>query len=152
MAGFDPQRPDTYTRFFEQFYLTVNNLGSRFDDWLVRDVNPDLHFHFRTAANEFKMIDDQAQRPVIVRYGKSDELIERLRFAGPTREIMRALQRYTVNLPIRIVDRMLADRTLEKIDHPKARDMIIQSCLRLYNKRVGLDVYSENLPVEDLYI
>lgn len=151
--AFDPQQPFEYINFFNLFYSRLNDTGkSWLYDRLVKDVNPDLYFQFRTAGNEFKMIDDQAQRPVIVRYGKSDELIERLRFAGPTREIMRALQRYTVNLPVRMADRMLGDGSLERIDHAKARDIVVQSCLRLYNKKVGLDVYGENIPVEDLFI
>lgn len=151
--AFDPQQPFEYINFFNLFYSRLNDTGkSWLYDRLVKDVNPDLYFQFRTAGNEFKMIDDQAQRPVIVRYGKSDELIERLRFAGPTREIMRSLQRYTVNLPVRMADRMLGDGSLERIDHAKARDIVVQSCLRLYNKKVGLDVYGENIPVEDLFI
>ncbi|MBI4727246.1 CRISPR-associated helicase Cas3' [candidate division TA06 bacterium] len=152
LLDFDPLKPSEYSRFFELFYKMLNDTGSRYHEWLVKDVNPNLYFHFRTAANEFKMIDDQAQRPVIVRYGDSDKWIGQLRQIGPTRETMRHLQRYTVNLPVRMVDKMLSDRTLERIDHAKARDIIVQSCLRLYNKNVGLDVYSENLPVEDLYI
>lgn len=151
--GFDPQQPSEYVNFFNLFYSRLNDTGKKWlHERLVKDVNPDLHFQFRTAGNEFKMIDDQAQRPVIVRYGKSDGLIERLRFAGPTREIMRALQRYTVNLSVRMVDRMLKEGTLERIDHEKAHDIVVQTCLRLYNKKVGLDIYGENLPVEDLII
>lgn len=150
LSGFDPQQPEACTRYFNLFYSKVNDTGSRFRDWLVRDVNPDLFFQFRTAAEKFKLIDDQTQRPVIVRRGKSIELLTQLRFAGPTREIMRQLQRYTVNLPTRMVDAMIADGRLEEVDAKKAQGIIAQSNLKLYDDKVGLDVFKEHLPIEDL--
>ena len=148
LPGFDPQKPATYTRFFEMFYSMVNNAGTQFYDWLVQDVNPDLHFHFRTAAANFKLIDDQAQRTVIVRYGKSNELIKRLRHAGPTSEIMRQLQRFMVNLPVKVVGKMSADGMLEEMHD----GILVQTMPSLYNKKVGLDVFRESLPVEELII
>ena len=150
LPGFDLQKPELFTRYFELFYSTINDQGSRFHDWLVKDVNPDLFFQFRTAAENFKLIDDQAQRPVIVRYGKSEKLLNQLRFAGPTREIMRQLQRYTVNLPTRMVVIMQDKGLLEEVEPKKAPDIIAQCNLRLYEKKVGLDIYRENLPIEDL--
>ena len=150
LPGFDPQQPELFTRYFELFYSTINDKGSRFHDWLIKDVNPDLFFQFRTAAENFKLIDDQAQRPVIVRYGRSEKLLNQLRFAGPTREIMRQLQRYTVNLPTRMVGIMRDNGLLEEVDPKKAPDIIAQCNLRLYDKKVGLDIYKENLPIEDL--
>jgi CRISPR-associated endonuclease/helicase Cas3 len=150
LPGFDPQQPEFFARYFELFYSTINDKGSRFHDWLIKDVNPNLFFQFRTAAENFKLIDDQAQRPVIVRYGKSEKLLNQLRFAGPTREIMRQLQRYTVNLPTRMVGIMRDNGLLEEVDPKKAPDIIAQCNLRLYDKKVGLDIYKENLPIEDL--
>ncbi|MBI4027601.1 MAG: CRISPR-associated endonuclease Cas3'' [Verrucomicrobia bacterium] len=150
LAGFDPQQPDAYNRYFRLFYSRVNDTGSQFHDLLVRDANPTLHFQFRTAAEQFKLIDDQAQQPVLVRYMNSEQWLTRLRFAGPTREIMRALQRYTVNLPSRMVTAMRDDGRLEEVEPVKAPGIIAQSCLKIYDHRIGLDVYAGNLPVEDL--
>jgi CRISPR-associated endonuclease/helicase Cas3 len=150
LPGFDPQQPEFFARYFELFYSAINDKGSQFHDWLIKDVNPNLFFQFRTAAENFKLIDDQAQRPVIVRYGKSENLLNQLRFAGPTREIMRQLQRYTVNLPTRMVGSMRDNGLLEEVDPKKAPDIIVQCNMRLYDKKVGLDIYRENLPIEDL--
>jgi CRISPR-associated endonuclease/helicase Cas3 len=134
------------------FYSKVNDTGSQFHDLLIKDVNPDLYFQFRTAAEQFRLIDDEAQQAVIVRYKKkeSDQLLTRLRFSGPTREIMRALQRFTVNVPTRMVARMLADGRLEEVEPRKAKGIIAQSSFNLYDRRMGLDVYTDYLPVEDL--
>lgn len=150
--AFDPQKPEMFTRYFDLFYSKVNDMGTQFHDWLVKDANPTLAFQFRTAASHFRLIDDQAQCPVIVRYANSEKYLAQLRFAGPTREIVRILQRYTVNLPTRMVDLMLADGRLEEVEPNKALGIIAQCNLRLYDEAVGLDVYKQALPVEDLCV
>lgn len=147
-TGFDPHQPDAFTRYFQLFYSRVNETGGKFHDLLVKDVNPEMKVQFRTAAEEFKLIDDAAQQSVIVRYGDSVQWIERLRHAGPTREIRRALQRYTVNLPRRMVDRMRDDRRLEE----PWPGIVAQSDFNIYDAQTGLAVYVERLPVEDLMV
>jgi CRISPR-associated endonuclease/helicase Cas3 len=136
------------------FYSKVNDTGSHFYDLLIKDVNPDLYFQFRTAAEQFRLIDDQGQQPVIVRYRKNaiDKWLTQLRSAGPKCQIMRALQRFTVNLPTRIVTAMLADGRLEEVEPLKAPGIIAQSSLNLYDPEIGLDVYADNLPMEDLIV
>ena len=154
LPEFDPHQPDAFNRYFQLFYSKVNDTGSQFHDLLIKDVNPDLYFQFRTAAEQFKLIDDQAQQSVVVRYKEKeiDKWLNRLRFAGPTREIMRALQRFTVNLPTRMVTRMLTDGRLEEVEPRKAPGVVAQSSLNLYDRRMGLDVYTDYLPVEDLIV
>jgi CRISPR-associated endonuclease/helicase Cas3 len=152
MEGFDPEQPDAFARYFDLFYSRVNDTGRG----TLKDLTPSdpnvLDVHFRTVGDNFRLIDDTVQRPVIVRYGKSAALIDQLRFAGPTRSIMRNLQRYTVNLPRRMVDIMLADGRLEEVSPKKAPDIVAQCNLSLYDDQLGLDVYRENLPVEDLVV
>lgn len=154
LPEFDPYQPDTFTRYFQLFYSKVNNTGSHFYDLLIKDVNPDLYFQFRTAAEQFRLIDDQAQQPIIVRYRRNaiDKWLTQLRSAGPKRQIMRALQRFTVNLPTRMVTAMLADGRLEEVEPLKAPGIIAQSSLNLYDPQIGLDVYSAHLAVEDLIV
>jgi CRISPR-associated endonuclease/helicase Cas3 len=154
LPDFDPHQPDAFTRYFQLFYSKVNDTGSQFQDLLIKDVNPHLYFQFRTAAEEFRLIDDQAQQPVIVRYKKNEieKWLTRLRVAGPKRQIMRALQRFTVNLPTRMVSAMLVDGRLEEVEPLKAPGIIAQSSLNLYDPQIGLNVYSAHLPVEDLIV
>ncbi|MBN2301454.1 MAG: CRISPR-associated helicase Cas3' [Lentisphaerae bacterium] len=147
LPEFDPHCPDTYSRYFQLFYAAVNDTGA---DWLrdrlVKDVNPDLFFQFRTAGQEFRLIRDEEQETIIVRYGKSDELLQRLRFAGPTREIMRGLQRNMVHLPVRMAERMKQDGLLEEIH----AGIWAQSLPSLYDQEIGLNVFRESLSPEDL--
>ena len=56
---------------------------------------------FKTAASHFKPIDDSGSIGIIVYYGGSERLIERLRETddlNELRSILRRLQRYTVNI------------------------------------------------------
>ena len=140
--------PGIFDQFFQLFYAGVNDTGSQYRNWLIRDA-PDVQF--RTAAMEFKLIGDSAQRPVFVRYGDGNQWIDRLRHAGPTRDIMRHLQRYTVNLPRRMADDMLNDGRLAYVNDQKAPDMVVQGRLK-YDARYGLDIYCGSLQVEDLII
>lgn len=61
------------------------------------------------------MIDDQAQRPIFVRHGNSAKWLDELRKIGPTRQNMRQLQRYVVNLSKPAFDGAIADGLVEEI-------------------------------------
>ena len=146
LSDFKPDDPDMFMKYFKLFYSSVNETGGqKLHDDLVRDV-PNIQF--RSYANDFKLIDDQTQRPVIVRYKDSDKLIKRLKEIGPLREIMRKLQRYTVNLSVWLVDKMKHDGLLEEIDN----GILVQTMPNLYNNKIGFDIYRESLPAEDLMI
>jgi CRISPR-associated endonuclease/helicase Cas3 len=144
--SFDPQAPESFLAYFSLFYAKANDIGA---DWLNRNLVqsvPDIAF--RTAAQEFQFIDDQEQEAVVVRYDGSEKWIASLRAVGPTRDIMRHLQRYTVNLPRRMANAFLDDGRLERLDS----GIVVQCSPRFYDKEVGLNVYHEHLPVEDLIV
>jgi len=143
--GLDMHSPATYDDFFRLFYPKPNDTGMRYAGWLIKDV-PQVQF--RTASLDFHLIDDAAQRPVFVRYGEGCKWVEQLRHAGPGRDIMRQLQRYTVNLPQWAVKDMLEDGRLACVDSKKAPDMIVQNLIA-YDNRHGLDVYSGSYSVEN---
>ncbi len=145
LPDFNPQRPNVFTRYFELFYSAVNDTG---EDWLkdrlVKDVNPDLFFQFRTAGKEFRMIDDQAQRPVFVRYGSNEKWLDELRKIGPKRQNMRHLQRYVVNLSKSAFDRVWKDGLVEEIWQG------YWCWARNYDSRVGVDIFGDGWMPEDL--
>lgn len=92
---------DVVRRYFELHYARQKRATG---SWDRRDVMPcfpeppnDLHFNFRTASERFRWIDD-ATRTVFVPYGRGHELLEQLRQDGPSRELLRRLQRYSIGL------------------------------------------------------
>lgn len=96
--------PDTVKRYFQLYYSGLHTFDSKeIVDLLSSNVHPDLNIQFRTAAERFRMIDDQYQQSVVIWYegerANSFDLIEELRKFGPRRELMRKLQRFTITLP-----------------------------------------------------
>ena len=102
---------------------------------------------FRTAGKEFQLIKDETV-PIIVRFNNNDKLIDKLRFAGPNRELMRALQRYTVNIRPNIANRLVLEKRTEEIQD----GIFIQADTNLYNSQIGLDIYSDTYDPNDLCI
>jgi CRISPR-associated endonuclease/helicase Cas3 len=147
-TGFDPHQPDTFTRYFQLFYPRINDTGSRFHDWLVKDVNPEMKVQFRTAAEEFRLIKDDEQRTVIVQYKGNKKAVRSLMAVGPKREIMRQLQRYSVHLPVRLVEKMEQSGMLDEVHD----GILMQSWPSMYKKDIGLDVFTDRLPIEELIV
>lgn len=91
-----------FQAYFSRFYMDARSLDKEKITDLLRPQggNDDpLKVQFRTAAQQFRLIDESGYQTVIVRYGDSPGLIGRLQKEGPERWLMRKLQRYTVSLP-----------------------------------------------------
>jgi CRISPR-associated endonuclease/helicase Cas3 len=146
VQDFNLHQANVFTSYFALFYSRVNDTGSRFNDWLVRDENPHLHFQFRTAGEKFRLIDDQAQRAVFVRFGDSPRWLDQLRVIGPTRENLRRLQRYTVNLSVRTFNQAKTDGLLEEV----GKDF--WSWIGRYDVVIGLDAFGTGRAPEDLVV
>ena len=148
IEGFIPDMPETFHRYFEKYYSSVNDTGEHWwRDNLVKNVNPDGNVQFRTAGKEFRLIKELSV-PIIVRYGGNDKMIDRLRFAGPSREVMRALQRYTVSVKPDVANRLKAESRIEEIHD----GILVQADSTLYSLSIGLDIYREVYNPEDLLI
>ena len=141
LPDFNPQNPDEFTRYFNLFYSKVNDAGSRFKELLQKDV-PNIQF--RTAGNEFKLIDDQAQQSVFVNFGDSRKWLDELRRIGPKRQNMRKLQRYSVNLSRRDFEKAKIDGLLEEV-WPG-----LWCWIGRYDHYHGLDLFGSGWAPEDL--
>lgn len=87
----DPLRPDVYEHYFRQLYFTkeLDASGIQSDR---------ASFKFRTVAENFKMIEDDGSRPIVVPFGDAARRLSDLRNFGPNRERLRSIQPYIVNL------------------------------------------------------
>jgi CRISPR-associated endonuclease/helicase Cas3 len=143
--GFLPEDPATYSEYFRRFYGTVNDMG---EEWLkknlVNDANPAVFMQFRTAAREFRLIDDHSVS-VVVSYGHNHRLLRDLRIIGPTREILRRLQHYTVSVPEEFARGLLAEGRIEKIHD----SILVQADSMLYDETVGLNLFQETFRPEE---
>ncbi|MBK9493331.1 MAG: CRISPR-associated helicase Cas3' [Xanthomonadales bacterium] len=98
-----------FAEYFERLYAGCNLDRHGICDGLFmahRKLAVDtLAVEFKTAADNFRLIDDEDSVPIIVKYQcveDSDDSVEKwlaaLRKEGPQRWLMRKLQRYTVTL------------------------------------------------------
>ncbi len=93
-ASSDWFAPETMTQYFKQLYCRIES----FDE---KDMKQYLYkikeIYFKTAANEFKLIDDKGIS-LVVTWGDSTKLIEEFKTCGPSYSLMRKLGQYTVNV------------------------------------------------------
>jgi CRISPR-associated endonuclease/helicase Cas3 len=101
-SGCDPMSPAAFERYFPLYYA---GFSSRDKHGIVDHLrkNAVFEFEFRTAADKFRLVDDEDQATVIVPYiGAGTEsvqpLIEKLRSGDTDRWLLRRLQRFTVNM------------------------------------------------------
>ena len=138
LPGFDPEQPDAFTRYFGLFYSKVNDTGAEILDRLTRDA-PNVFF--RTVGDRFRLIKDDEQRQVFVRYADGERLIEQLRHSGPNRDLLRALQRYTVNLHLRQFEQNIRD-----IQEIPPGFWVWNG---RYDPECGVDIFGEGLTAEE---
>ncbi|MHB8473572.1 MAG: CRISPR-associated helicase Cas3' [Gammaproteobacteria bacterium] len=140
----DPLTRTLFARYFEHFYyacvLDKHQIGIelKMDGTLDRQ----LAVNFRTAAEKFKLIQDEDSAPVIVRYcgacGRDDTvsmLLSTLKKEGPQRWLMRKLQRYTVTVHRREVVKLLSQGDIEEA----MPGLYVQVSDWLYHPDLGLN-------------
>jgi CRISPR-associated endonuclease/helicase Cas3 len=85
--------------YFSELYWKANSLDSKGILKLLKPELPDLGIQFRTAAENFKIINDANQHSIFVPYGEGKKWIGFLKNSGiPTGKVLRKLQRYTINI------------------------------------------------------
>lgn len=113
-----------FARFFEQFYYAcdLDKQQIRADLKMNGKLDRELAVDFRTAAEKFKLVEDEDRVPVVVLYrglddtdDSVDKWLATLRKEGPQRWLMRKLQRYTVNIHRREAMKLLEQGDIEEL-------------------------------------
>lgn len=142
MAGtsLDPLAPDTFDCYFRQFYLSEAN-WDKYDMYglLVQDARR-MEFQFRTAAEKFRYVDDAESQPILVWWDDSRSLIGKLKNDGPERWLMRKLQRYAVNLPRRVAEKLVLTDEVREV----WPGIFAQNVDTLYHKHLGVVIDTNN--------
>lgn len=128
--------PERFEQFFKTLYwIKGDSLDKEGIIGLLANDN-ELRISFRTAAEKFRLIDDAASASVVVRYGEGTRLIELMRQQGPERWLMRKLQRFVVNLPRYVHDKLVADGAIEELQP----GVFIQAQGNMYDEQLGFCV------------
>jgi CRISPR-associated endonuclease/helicase Cas3 len=76
-----------------------------------------MNYYFRTAAEKFRLVDDDWQQAVIVPYGKAMELVGELsETPWNAHKILRRLQRYAVNISLRLFETLACRGYVRELD------------------------------------
>lgn len=139
----DPLTRERFEAYFRHYYASLNSLDKEgivgLLDMRNRAEARKGEFNFRTAAEKFRLIDEEGQTAVIVRYGESDGLIATLEASHnlephQRRGILRRLQRYTVNIREHECRKLLASGDIREI-YP---GIYVQHSDTLYHAQLGL--------------
>lgn len=139
----DPLTRERFEAYFQHYYASLNSLD---EEGIVGLL--DMHnqaearkgeFNFRTAAERFRLIKEEGQTAVIVRYGESPSLIASLatsRNLEPYRRrgILRKLQRYTVNIREQECKQLMNSGDIREI----FEGCYVQQSDTLYHPQLGL--------------
>ncbi len=91
---------EPHRAYFERLYGAANTDAKNIQD-------PRERLDFKTVAQRYALIEDDWSAPVVVRFGRATSLLETLGDRGPSRAILRALGRFTVNVPRDLVQQWL---------------------------------------------
>jgi len=137
--------PEAFRTYFETYYGKVNSFDAK--DILTLLAGPDVRrfqIQFRTAAQRFRLIDDSAQKAVVVWFkGKrfdSRKLLDELQQFGPHRQLMRRLQRCTVTVPERAWKGLLDQGAIQELVGIDGKELGLwgQCVPELYDSTFGL--------------
>jgi len=141
----DPMGVERFAEFFRKLYGDAR-LDEKGICQLLR-VGTAAEINFRTAAENFHLIDDQEGATVFVRYQRSEDdegigmLLNTLKKHGPDRWLLRKLQRYGVTIYWSDLQRLLKQGDVEALggDFP---GLYVQSANNdvLYDKMLGINV------------
>ncbi|MFA6723150.1 MAG: CRISPR-associated helicase Cas3' [Lentisphaeria bacterium] len=128
--------PKLYRQYFTSYYARNNNFGQKeYSACFPIGFN----FSFKTYSRHFNMINNSYLTPVVVWYEDSVNLIGELKENGPDRALLRKLQAYTVNVPIRQLEVWRASGCVENI-----QGLDVQASAGLYEERKGIRLSEEN--------
>jgi len=144
----NPLERALFARYFEQLYRACN-LDEHDITGLLKVDGSSLAVNFRSAAEKFKLIQDEDSAPVVVLYrglDGTDDAIDKwlatLRKDGPQRWLMRKLQRYTVNIHRREAMKLLEQGDVEEV----MPGLFVQVSDWLYDPVLGLN--PDGLPLK----
>lgn len=110
-------QPETFRRYFAQRFFQLGE--SELDkNKILGLLGGNLDFSFRTAADRFRLIDDDWQLPLIVPFGEAPKLVDTL-LDWDARRLFRKLQRYTISIPKKILWQLIdGDHARELPEYP----------------------------------
>jgi CRISPR-associated endonuclease/helicase Cas3 len=145
----DPLSLDAVEHFFRLYYW------DQWDRWDAKQILAEFHllqdqdlpfsFGFQEVAKRLQLIEDSG-KPVIIPWQREGQVLcDRVRYGTglPGRDLLRRLQRFTVQIPSRVWYRHV-NRSIELVHE---RFPLLVSPEMHYSERVGLTLEDEEMPL-----
>ncbi len=151
--GDDPLARSNFSTFFRLFYDDTDLDEKKISHLLTPGDNLDVQF--RTAAKRFRIIDDIGQAVLVRYHGKEDDRnidkwLNTLRAEGPSRWLMRKLQRYSVNVSDWHFQQLVEDSQIIEEIHPGIWAQMAGTTI--YDPVLGLALETDAPSASDLVV
>ncbi|MFG6416259.1 CRISPR-associated endonuclease Cas3'' [Roseateles sp. DC23W] len=115
----DALAPEAFERYFKLFYARQKSHDAYGIVDLLNETTGPMEFNFRSAADQFKLIDDEDQAALLIPLHRKldghahlEPLITRLARGDTDRWLLRSVQRYVLNIRQRQLDELLKTRAV----------------------------------------
>ncbi len=98
------------------------------------------HYPFKSVSEQFKLIEQDTRAILINKEEQVNELIARLKSGEHTRQLMRELQHYEVEIYQNDFDRLFAAGLLELLDENNEQIAILTDPVKNYSEKTGLKI------------
>lgn len=119
--------PSVFRDFFSRLYRSVDR-----DARAIQDDRERLRF--RETARKARLIEDGWAEPLVVPYGESPAIVSDLSARGPSRALLRRLQRFTISVPRKLVEEWRGRSLISDV----AGISVLASDPTAYDARFGL--------------
>lgn len=125
----DINDPAIFEKYFRQLYVRTD-LDSQ------RVQTERQGFNFANVAGQFELISDWTTKSIVVPFGESEARLQELRFRGPNRYTLRALQPFLVNIYPNQFQELDSSGALEQVGDTVFA--LLPSHRHLYSETYGL--------------
>jgi CRISPR-associated endonuclease/helicase Cas3 len=137
-----------FTHYFERLYSAVNTLDCKDMRGYLTPDQENCAIYFRAASSKFKLIDDSNQKTIIVPYEKGEKLIDQVILQGPSKSILRKLQRYSVTIYDNEFYKLLERGALKEVSD----GLYALSTDLDYSKETGLKIGQQQYDVDQFIL
>jgi CRISPR-associated endonuclease/helicase Cas3 len=107
-GSFDVFTPGIFSEYFRSLYF-----GCELDAKRIQTLRQE--FKFADVAREFRLIEDGFTESIVVTYKQANARLGELRNRGPSRETLRSLQLFIVNVYPKAFERLHSSGALEEV-------------------------------------
>lgn len=137
----DALAPEAFERYFRLFYARQKSHDVHGIVDLLSETTAPMEFNFRSAADHFKLIDDEGRASLLIPLHRKlaghahlEPLVTQLARGDTARWLLRSVQRYVLNIRQRQLDELLKTRAVT----PLASGLYLLEDEHLYDARFGL--------------